>query len=214
MKPDQRKKEWCLYYLLSDSSRTRRVRSSTSRRSPSRRSLDLQLRFGFFSDEACGRNFWYCPFGNLLAFIRPRIGLTTFVIDLIRVFFGHAAALRGRDSGVRKTSTWTWVNVKGIQRSSSVSDISNSLQICSSVSKFASVQHIVWNIPGCIGAGCGNVSEHSIGRNIRNRLRLTCVEMYNIFRRLDKIYNKFPHLGCFEGSWLIDRRVKVARRAL
>ena len=48
MRPDQRKKEWCLYYSLSDSSRTRRVRSSTSRRSPSRTSLDLQLRFGFF----------------------------------------------------------------------------------------------------------------------------------------------------------------------
>ena len=49
MRPDQRKKELCLYYSLSDSSRTRLVRSSTSRRSPSRMSFDLQLRFGFVS---------------------------------------------------------------------------------------------------------------------------------------------------------------------
>ena len=47
MRPDQRKKELCLYYSLSDLSRSRLVRS-TSRRSPSRTSLDLQLRFGFF----------------------------------------------------------------------------------------------------------------------------------------------------------------------
>ena len=47
MRPDQRKKEWCLYYSLSDSSRTRLVRTWTSERSPSKTLLDLQLLFGF-----------------------------------------------------------------------------------------------------------------------------------------------------------------------
>ena len=175
--------------------------------------VGLATALWLFSDEACGRNFWYRPFSNLGAFIRPRIGLTTFVVNLIRVFFGHATALRGRDSGVCKTSAWTWAGGGGKQRLS-VSDISNFLQISSSVSEAASVQHKVGDIPGCIGAGCDNVSEHFIGRIFRNLLRLTCLEIYNIFRRLYKIYYKFPHLGCPEGSWLIDRRVKVNRRAL
>ena len=48
MRPDQRKKEWCLYYSYSNSSRTRRVRSLTSQRSQSRTSFDLQPRFGFY----------------------------------------------------------------------------------------------------------------------------------------------------------------------
>ena len=213
MRPDQRKKEWCVYYSLSDSSRSRRVRSSTSRQSPSKKSLTCNCALAF-SDEACGRSLWYRLFGKLGAFIRPRIGLTTFVVDMILVFFGHAAALHGRDSGVRKTSAWTLAGGGNIQRSSSVSDISNSLQNCFSVSESASVQHKVGDIPGCIGAGCNNVPEHCIGRILRNRLRLTCVEMYNIFWRLNKIYYKFPHLGYSEGSWLIDRRVKVGRRAL
>ena len=46
MRTDQ-KKEWCLYYLSSDSSRWRRLRSSTSRLSPSKTSSELQLRFVF-----------------------------------------------------------------------------------------------------------------------------------------------------------------------
>ena len=103
---------------------------------------------------------------------------------------------------------------RGILGSSSHSDIPNSLQICSSVSESASVQHKAGDIPGCTGGGCNNGPDHSICRVFRARLRLTCVEMYNIFWRLDKIYYKFPHLGCFEGSWLIDRQVKVGRRAL
>ena len=45
-------------------------------------------------------------------------------------------------------------------------------------------------------------------------LRLTCVELYNIFWWLDKIYYKFLHLGSSEVSWLIDRRVEVGQRAL
>ena len=48
MWPDQRMKEWCYDYISSDSSRSRRVRSSRSRRLPSRTSSDLNLRFGFF----------------------------------------------------------------------------------------------------------------------------------------------------------------------
>ena len=48
MMPDQRRKEWCYYYSLSDLSRSRRVRLFTSRRPQSRTSSDLQLRFGFF----------------------------------------------------------------------------------------------------------------------------------------------------------------------
>ena len=48
MMPDQTRKEWSYYYSSSDSSRSRRVRSSTSRRPQSRTSSDLQLRFGFF----------------------------------------------------------------------------------------------------------------------------------------------------------------------
>ena len=78
--------------------------------------------------------------------------------------------------------------------SSSVSEIPNSLQICFSVSESASVQDNVGDILGCGGAGCGNVAEHSICRVFRGHLRLTCVEMYNIFRRLDKYIINFHTL--------------------
>ena len=47
MMPDQRTNEWCCYYLSSDLSRSCQLHSSTSRRSPSRTSSDLQLLFGF-----------------------------------------------------------------------------------------------------------------------------------------------------------------------
>ena len=48
MWPDQRMKEWCNYNSSSESSRPRRVRSSTSRRPPSRKSSDFDTRFVFF----------------------------------------------------------------------------------------------------------------------------------------------------------------------
>ena len=86
-------------------------------------------------------------------------------------------------------------------RGPAVSDIPNYLQICSSVSESASVKHKVGDIPGCTNAGFGNVPEHSICWVFRSR-------------SLDKIYYKFPHIGRPEGSWLIDRRVKVCQRAL
>ena len=200
MRPNQMMKEWCYYYLLSDSSRSRRVRSSTLRRQPSSTSSDLDTRLSFFSGSAGCSSFWYRPFGNLGAFIRPRIGLTVAFFNLIRVFFGQADTLRGRDSGVCRTSVGNWTGVWGIQWSSSVSEIPKSLQSCSSVSESASVQAKVGDIPSCGGAGCGNVAEHSICRVFRGHLRLTCVEMYNIFWRLDKINYKFLQLGCPEGS--------------
>ena len=166
------------------------------------------------SVSAGGCSFLYRPFGNLGAFIRPRIGLTAVFVDLIRVFCRQATALRGRDSGVWKTSAWNWAGWWSILGSNSVSEIPKFLQICSSVSESASVHDIVGDIPGCGGAGCGNVAKHSICRVFCGHLRLTCVEIYNKFQRLYKINYKFPHIGCPEGSWLIDRRVEVARAAL
>ena len=56
------------------------------------------------SISAGGYSFWYRPFSNFGAFIRPRIGLTAIFVDLIRVFFGQSAAWRGCDTGVRRTS--------------------------------------------------------------------------------------------------------------
>ena len=104
---------------------------------------------------------------------------------LIRVFFRQATALRGRDSGVWRTSACNWAGGWSIQGSSSVSEIPKSLQICSSVCESAFVHDIVCDISGCGGAVCGNFAEHSICRVFCGNLRLTCVEMYNIFRRLD-----------------------------
>ena len=52
-------------------------------------------------------SFWYRPFGNVGAVCRPRIDFTAIFVDLIRVFLVEAAALCGRDSGVRWTSAWT-----------------------------------------------------------------------------------------------------------
>ena len=187
-----------------------RSRRGDSRRAHRQTWTALERLFGY----AGGCSFWYRPFGYLGAFIRPRIGLTVAFFDLIRVFLGKATALRGFDFGVCRKSVGNWTGVWGIQRSSSVSEIPKSLQICSSVSECASVQNKVGDIRSCGCAGCGNVAEHSICRVFRGHLRLTCVEMYNIFRKLDKIYYKFPHLGCFEVSWLIERRVEVVRRAL
>ena len=63
------------------------------------------------SVSAGGCSFLYRQFGNLGTFIRPRIGLTAFFVDLIRVFFGQAATLRGRVSGVCKTSVGNWTGV-------------------------------------------------------------------------------------------------------
>ena len=138
-----------------------------------------------FSVSAGACSFWNRPFSNLNAFICPRIGLTAIFVDLIRVYFKQATALRGLDSGVWKTSAWNWAGEWSIQSSRSVSEIPKSLQICSSVSESASVYEIVGNIPGCVGAGCTNVAKHSICRVFCGHLRLTCVEMYNIFGRLD-----------------------------
>ena len=56
------------------------------------------------SVSAGGCSFLYRSFGNLGAFIRPRIGLTAVFDDLIRVFFRQATPLRSRDSGVCWTS--------------------------------------------------------------------------------------------------------------
>ena len=165
------------------------------------------------SGNAGGCMFWYHPLGNLGAFIRPSIGFTLAFLDLISVFIKQAA-LRGRHYGVCKTSGWDLAGNWGIQGSSSVSEIPKSLQICFSVGESASVQHKVGDIPGCGGAGCCNVAEHSICRVLSGHLGLTCVEIYNIFRWLDKIYYKFPYHGCPKGSLLIDRRVELALRAL
>ena len=76
------------------------------------------------------------------------------------------------------------------------------------------VQHTVSDISGCVGAGCGNVAEHSICRVFHGHLRLTCVEMYNIFRRLNKVYYKLLHIGCFKSCYLINLQVKVCRQKL
>ena len=141
-------------------------------------------------------------------------GLTVAFFDLIRVFFGQVATLRGRDSGVCKTSVWNWTGVWDIEGSSSVCEIPKSLQICSSVSESASTQHNVGDFPGFGGAGCGKVPERSICLVLRRHLRLICVVMYNIFTRLVEIYYKFLHLGCPKGSWLIDTRVEVGRPEL
>ena len=166
------------------------------------------------SVSAGGCSFWYRPFGNLGAFIRLRIGVTAFFVDLIRVFFRQATPLRGRDSGVCRASAWNWFGGWRIHGSNSVSEIPKSLHICSSVSESASVHEKVGDIPGWGCAGCCNVAEHSICRVVYGHWRLTCVEMYNIFWRLDKIYYKFSNLICPENSLLIDRRVEVARPAL
>ena len=131
--------------------------------------------------SAGGCSLRYCLFGNLDALIRPRIGLTVAFFNLIRAFFGQAAALRGRDSGVCRTSVWNWAGGWSIQGSSSLSESPKSLQICSSVSESAYVQHNVGDLPSCGGAGCGNVPEQFICRVFRGYLRLICVEMYNIF---------------------------------
>ena len=166
------------------------------------------------SGHAGGCSLCYSPFGNLGAFIRPRIGLTVAVFDLVRVFLGQATVLRKFDSNVCRKFVGNWSGVWGIHGFSFFSEIPKSLRICSSVSESVSVQANVNNISGYGGAGCGNVAEHSICRVFRGHLLLTCVEMYNIFCKLDKIYYKFLHLGCIEAVWLIDRRVEVGRRAL
>ena len=54
------------------------------------------------SESGC--SFWNRPFDNHGAFIRQTIGLPVCFIDFIRVFFGHATALRCRDSGIRVIS--------------------------------------------------------------------------------------------------------------
>ena len=128
-----------------------------------------------------GCSFWYRLFGNLGAFIRLRIGLTILFVDLIRVFFRQATPLRGRDSGNCRSYAWNWVGGWSIQGSSSVSEIPRSLQICSSVSESSSVHDKVGDIPGWGCAGCCNVAKHSICQIVFGHLRLTCVEIYNIF---------------------------------
>ena len=133
--------------------------------------------------NAGGCSFWYRPFGNLGEFVRPRIGLTVVFFDFICVFLGQTAALRARDSGVCWTFVENWTGVLGKQGSSSVSETPKSLQIYCSVSEFAFVKDNVGDIPSCGAAGCGNVAEPFICRVFLGNLRLTCKEMYSIFRR-------------------------------
>ena len=80
------------------------MRLSTSRRPPSKTSSDLDTRFVVFLLARAAAASDTAYFGNLSAFICPRIGLTAVFIDLISVFFRQATALRGRDSGVWRTS--------------------------------------------------------------------------------------------------------------
>ena len=100
----------------------------------------LKPLFCLFSVSAGGSSFLYRLFGNLRAFICPRISwITVICFDIIWVVFGQAAALGVRDSCVCNPSAYTWANNKGIQKFSSVLEISKSQQICFSVSETASV---------------------------------------------------------------------------
>ena len=83
------------------------MRSSTSRGLPSRTSSDLDTPFVFFPSARAAAASDTAHLDNLGAFICPRIGLTALFVDLICVLFGQAGALRGRDSGVRRTSAET-----------------------------------------------------------------------------------------------------------
>ena len=206
-------KEWCYYYSLSDLSKSRRVRSSSSRRQPSKTLSNLDTCLSFFPVAPAAAASATVNLSILTRLIvLGSVWRSVFFFDSIRVFFKQTATLRGRDSGVCITPVGNLTKVLGILRSSSVSEISKSLQICFSVSKFAFTQHNVGDLSNCGGTGCGKVSEHSICRVFRGHLRLTCVKMYDTFYRLDKISYKFLHLGSSQVSWLIDRRVEVGER--
>ena len=127
-------------------------------------------------------SFLYRQFGNFGALIRPRIGLTAFFVDLIRVFFGQATALRGRDSGVGNMSAWNWAGELSIQKLKSVFEIPKLLHICSSVSEFAFVHGKVGDIPGCNDASCGMLPFTLFDEFFVSNFRLTFVKMYIIFQ--------------------------------
>ena len=86
------------------------MRSSTSRRPPSRTSSDVDTHFVFFPSARAAAATDTAHLVNLGAFIHLRIGLTA-IFDLIRVFLGQAATLRGRDPGVCKTFVENWNGV-------------------------------------------------------------------------------------------------------
>ena len=135
-----------------------------------------------YSDPECCSSFWNCPFGNLGAFFRPKIGdMAAFFFNFIPVFIRQAAALLEGASGVRSTSCWNWDDSYDMKGSLYASEISKSLQICSTSSELASVQQKDCDIVGCGGAGSGNVPEHSISRIFRCHLRIACVKRKSIY---------------------------------
>ena len=143
------------------------------------------------------------------------IGLTVVVFFpfWLPLFVG-SPSLRSRASCVRSSSALNWAGNWGGIGSSSVFEITKSLQIFSSVNESASVQTIVRDIVDCVNSNCGNVPEKSISQVFSGHLLLlTCVEMYKVFWKLDKIIYKFSNLVVIKslnkliGEWkLIDQR--------
>ena len=183
-----------------------------SRRPPSRTSSDLDTRFVFFLAARAAAASDTVHLANLARlFVRGSVWRPSLLIwstsslGRRRLCVVATPAFAGRLLKLGRRMKHTEVQLR--LRDSQI--LANLLK-----RKSASVHDKVGDIPGCGGAGCGNVAEKSICRVICGHLCLTCVEMYNIFRRLDKINFKFPHRGFPEGSWLIDRRVEVARPAL
>ena len=156
MRPDPSRKESCYYYLLSNLSRSRVVRSFTSRREPSSSSSDL--------DRALAS----IRFREKLQLLIQTIGQRWRVFSSEDRFDGRLLWFNLRFlwaggnfawSRLRRLQHVCWILDRSLRhtRSRSVSEILKLLLICSSMSESAFVQHSVCDYSGCGGVGCDNV---------------------------------------------------------
>ena len=203
MWPNQRKKNKC-YYSSSASSGSRIVRSSTSRRPPSRTSSNLHTRFVFFSAARADA-------ASDIAYVA--ISACLFVWGSVWRPLLIWSSLFVADGGFEWSRPWRLQHVRLIL-GRSLRHIGVQLRLRDS-QILADLLQLVWvrirpaeSLRFCVP------QEHSIRRIFRGHLQFGCVKMSRVFWRLNKIIYKFLHVS-YQADYLrIDKLHWVARRAL